>query len=227
MLLLPQLKWSWLPDARVLLSRLFHKRTRLYCSLINESSVFLFEFASWNDITSCQVIRVTYVTSNQWPAALSMHSVQWRVSPTRSTFASWVSAVLEWPPTVPYLLTCGFGSSLWFLAHFIGNLLYLCLTHETRIGWVVVPMGVTTLSRSLWPQALVNCPQTPASLHGCRYRLWPPTGSFQRGPCLLVTAFNHPPQKRGFLSLYSPFSLSLSHSMVLTPFCASTNTKTS
>jgi len=71
--------------------------------------------------------------------------------------------------------------------------------------WVYQP-----LFTSLWPRVLVNWPQTPASLY-CRP--WPPTGSFQRGPCLLVTAFNHPPQKRGFslsLSLSLKLSLSLS-----------------
>lgn len=73
------------------------------------------------------------------------------------------------------------------------------------------PWVYQTLSTSLssqWPRVLVNWPQTPASL--C-CKPWPPTGSFQRGPCLLVTAFNHPPQKRGFsLSLPQTVSLSLS-----------------
>jgi len=128
-----------------------------------------------------------------------------------------VSAVLELFPTEagPHGLSCGFGTSLWFLAHFIGNVLYLYLTHETRLGWVGVgvPMGVT---------APLHVPVTPrtgqlaANPNYCRP--CPPTGSFQRGPCLLVTAFNHPPQKRGFF-------LSLSNSVSLSPFFVQNTTQ--
>jgi len=115
-----------------------------------------------SDATSVSKRRDTWLQVTDLNS-LSMLSGQWQVPYLRCSFASRVSAVLELFPTEPgpHGLSCGFGPSLWFLAHFIGNELYLYLTHETRMLGVVarrrwgVHMGVST------PLHLPVLPVTP------------------------------------------------------------------